>query len=123
MANNETYQKKLGNKGEGIAAQYLRSRGYQIIDRNYHSRYGEIDLIAKQEDYMIFVEVKTRTSERFGMPEASVTAEKLEKINNTGLLWLQDHPEAPDNWRIDVIAIVMDKAHQVTDIQHFVDLN
>ncbi len=123
MATNETYQKKTGYEGEEIAAQYLRSKGYTILERNYHSRYGEIDLIAKTDCCIAFVEVKARTSDKFGMPEASVTPEKLEKIGNTGLLWLQEHPEAPDDWRIDVIAIMMDEDHQVTDLQHFVDLN
>ena len=94
-----TYQQRIGSEGEDFAAQYLQSRGFEILDQNYHTRYGELDLVA------------------------SVTPEKLEKINNTGLLWLQDHPEAPDDWRIDVIAIIMDKDNKVTDIQHFIDID
>jgi putative endonuclease len=123
MAKNVTYQKRIGDEGEDFARQYLRARGYQILERNYHSRYGEVDLVAEHDRCIVFVEVKTRTSDRFGLPEESVTPEKLEKINDTGLLWLQDHPEAPDDWRVDVIAIIMDKNQNVVDIQHFVDIN
>jgi putative endonuclease len=123
MAKNVTYQKRIGDEGEDFARQYLRARGYQILERNYHSRYGEVDLVAENDRCIVFVEVKTRTSDRFGLPEESVTPEKLEKINDTGLLWLQDHPEAPDDWRVDVIAIIMDKNQNVVDIQHFVDIN
>ncbi len=123
MAEDLTYQKQTGNEGEDFAAEYLRSRGYQILDRNYHSRYGELDLVAARNQCIVFVEVKTRTSEQFGLPETSVTPDKLEKINNTGLLWLQDHPDAPDDWRIDVIALLMNKNHKVIDIQHFVDID
>ena len=118
-----TYQQRIGSEGEDFAAQYLQSRGFEILDQNYHSRYGELDLVAEHDRCIVFIEVKTRTSDRFGLPEASVTPEKLEKINNTGLLWLQDHPEAPDDWRIDVIAIIMDKDNKVTDIQHFIDID
>lgn len=123
MAENVTYQKRTGNEGEDFAAQFLRLHGYQILDRNYHSRYGEVDIVAAHDQCVVFVEVKTRTSARFGLPETSVTPKKLEKINNTGLLWLQDHPDSPDDWRVDVIAILMDKNHQMIDIQHFVDID
>lgn len=117
-----THQQKIGSLGEGIAAKFLESIGYQILDRNYHSRYGELDLVAKKDNRLVFAEVKTRTSETFGLPEASVTPEKFEKICNTGLFWLQDHPDEPDEWRVDVIAILLDPARQVKDIHHFINV-
>ncbi|MBG0770442.1 MAG: YraN family protein [Anaerolineaceae bacterium] len=123
MDEKETYQQHVGQQGEEIAANYLQQQGYQILDRNYHSRFGEVDLVAEKEQIVVFVEVKARTSVSFGLPEESVTQEKLAKIYDTALLWLQEHPEQPDDWRVDVIAIQMDKGLQPKDIQHFVDID
>jgi len=123
MDEKETYRQRVGQQGEEIAANYLQHQGYQILDRNYHSRFGEVDLVAEKDDVVVFVEVKARTSASFGLPEESVTAEKLAKIYDTALLWLQQHPEKPDDWRVDVIAIQMDKGLQPKDIQHFIDID
>ncbi len=123
MDEKETYQQYVGQQGEEIAANYLQQQGYQILDRNYHSRFGEVDLVAEKDDVVVFVEVKARTSVSFGLPEESVTAEKLAKIYDTAILWLQEHPEQPDDWRVDVIAIQMDKGLQPKDIQHFIDID
>jgi putative endonuclease len=117
-----TYQKRIGNQGEQIAAVYLESKGYRILEQNYHTRFGEIDLVAQEGDSLVFVEVKARTSTTFGLPEASVTTAKLEKIENAILLWLQDHPDYEDDWRIDVIAILLKKDTTVEDIQHFINV-
>ena len=81
-----TYQKRIGNQGEKIAAAYLESKGYRILEQNYHTRFGEIDLVAQEGDSLVFVEVKARTSTTFGLPEASVTPAKLEKIENAILV-------------------------------------
>jgi len=123
MAEKRTYQQQVGARGEKLAADYLRSQGYKILETNYHSRYGEIDLVAEGDQCVIFVEVKARTNARFGLPEASVTPAKLEKIYDTALLWLQDHPDQPDDWRVDVISILLDKSLQPQDIQHFIDID
>jgi putative endonuclease len=122
MAKTPIHQRKIGDLGEDIAAGFLESDGYQILDRNYHSRYGELDLVAKKENRLVFAEVKTRTSDAFGLPEASVTPGKFEKICNTGLIWLQEHPDEPDEWRVDVIAIRLDRARQIRDIHHFINV-
>lgn len=123
MDEKETYRQRVGQQGEEIAANYLQQQGYQILNRNYHSRFGEVDLVAEKDDVVVFVEVKARTSVSFGLPEESVTAEKLAKIYDTALLWLQEHPEKSDDWRVDVIAIQMDKGLQPKDIQHFIDID
>ncbi|MCB2202543.1 YraN family protein [bacterium] len=119
MAKTTTHQRQIGDLGETIAAAFLEKQGYRILDRNYASRYGELDLVAKKEQNLVFVEVKTRTSEAFGLPETSVTSAKFEKICNTVLFWLQEHPEEPDDWRVDVIAIQLDHNRNVRDIHHF----
>jgi putative endonuclease len=116
-----TYQKRIGKIGEAIAAKHLASKGYQILDQNFTSRFGEIDLVALDKDCVAFVEVKTRTTVGFGHPEESITESKLEKLENTALLWLEAHPEAPDDWRIDVIAILLDHQNNVRELKHFVN--
>lgn len=117
-----SYKKWIGDKGEQIAADYLDELGFQIVERNYNTRYGEIDLVVQKDGELVFVEVKTRSNKAFGLPEASVTPEKLARIENAGLLWLEAHPDSLDNWRIDVIAILLDNNKMVDDIQHFINV-
>lgn len=117
-----TYQKEIGDIGEGIAAEYLEGLGYQLLDRNYKTRYGELDLIMMDSEDIVFVEVKTRTSDTFGTPESSISAGKLERLQNAALLWLQEHLEASDDWRIDVIAIVIDRQKNIKEIQQFINV-
>ncbi len=116
-----TYQKRIGRAGEQIASEYLSQKGYQLLDHNYSALYGEIDLIALDRDVVVFIEVKTRTSDTFGAPEDGVTANKLEKLQNTALMWLQAHPDSPGDWRIDVIAVLLDHKSNLLDLQHFLD--
>lgn len=118
-----TYQKQLGNKGERIAAEYLQRENFQLLDKQYHTRFGELDIVALEFGMVVFVEVKTRTSDRFGLPEASMTPAKIERIENAGLIWLQEHPDAPDDWRIDVISLFLDPQGQVLDLKHFKNIH
>ena len=114
-----TYQQQIGRKGENIAADYLTNKGYRLLEQNYHTRYGELDLVMSHGGMIVFVEVKTRTSRTFGAPETSITPTKLEHLINAGLLWLQEHPEAPDDWRIDVVSIFLSRQTNSPEIQHF----
>jgi putative endonuclease len=114
-----TYQKQLGDKGETIAAEYLQREKFQLLDKQYHTRFGEIDIVALDSDMIVFVEVKTRTSDRFGLPEESITPAKIEHLENAGLIWLQEHPDSPEDWRIDVISLLLDHQDQVLDLHHF----
>ncbi len=118
-----TYQKRIGEVGENLAAAYLESKGYCILGRNFSSRFGEIDLVADCDDCLVFVEVKTRTTDTFGMPEDSITQSKLTKIESAGLMWLQAHPEITDDWRVDVISILLDSKGELKDLQHFIQAN
>ncbi|MFW5714171.1 MAG: YraN family protein [Brevefilum sp.] len=117
-----TYQKRIGNLGESIAADFLTDHGYQLMDKNFSTPYGELDLVFDDLGQVVFVEVKTRTSDTFGNPETSITEIKLERIQNAALLWLQAHPEIRDDWRMDVIAILLDAKGNVRDIQHFINV-
>ena len=116
-----TYQQHIGKIGEDIAANYLLEKGYQVLDQNFNARYGEIDLVALDVGCVVFVEVKTRTTAAFGNPEDSITPAKLEKLENAALLWLQAHPEAPDDWRMDVIAILIDHHNNEKELKHFLN--
>ena len=95
----------LGKKGEEFACNLLKKSGYKIIARNFRSRFGEIDIIAQDKDTLVFVEVKTRWSKRFGRPEEAVTPQKLYKIKKTGEYFSLKHPHLSEKLRIDVVAI------------------
>lgn len=99
MKHNQT----VGHWGEETAAAYLRQHGYEIVARNTRTPYGEIDLIAKQGDSVIFVEVKTLTSSRNFFPEQNVTARKREHMLACAQHYAAEN--AIDHWQIDVIAV------------------
>ncbi len=94
-----------GKAGEEQAAQFLESNGYQILDRNYNSRVGEIDIIAGRRDVILFVEVKARSSNQFGTGAESVTASKQQKIIKTAGMYLARHGRGRERVRFDVIEI------------------
>ena len=96
---------KAGKLAEDFAARLLSSKGYKIIDRNFRSRFGEIDIIATKGDCLIFIEVKARWSLKFGRPEEAVTAEKIRKITKTAEYYSMLHPEHPKSLRIEVLAL------------------
>jgi len=94
----------LGRNGEDKAAQYLVRKGYTIVDRNYTSRFGEIDIIAKNKNYIVFVEVKARKNSNSGEAKEFVNYTKQNKIRNTALIWLSLN-ETELQPRFDVIEI------------------
>jgi len=81
-----------GKAGEDHVAQWLKERGYKIVARNFHSRFGEIDIIAQREPYIAFVEVKTRSQGSFVSPFEAITPAKQRKLVTTAKLFLQRHP-------------------------------
>jgi putative endonuclease len=94
----------LGADGERVAAEHLQRLGYCILERNLRSRYGELDLIARDGDTIVFVEVRTRRSDAMA-PEESITSVKARRLIELGVRYLQDHRLDAADWRIDVIAI------------------
>lgn len=98
-------KKKLGNWGEDLAARYLCRRGYKVLERNFRSRLGEIDIIAKEGGDLVFVEVKTKSSFAFGLPEERVDKRKQRKLIKTAEYYLVENEIGECSWRIDVIAI------------------
>lgn len=100
----DRYRQVIGAWGEDQAAEYLAKNGLKILQRNYRSLEGEIDLIASDGDTLVFVEVKTRTNDTYGFPEEAVTEEKMEHIYGAAEEYLAEHLDI-EAWRIDVIAI------------------
>lgn len=117
------WNKRIGKWGEDVAASFLERNGYSILCRNYITRYGEIDIVATEEDqgetYLVFVEVKTRTSDRFGNPEDAVTRSKRDHLMAAIDQFFQENPGLCNSWRIDVIAIRKFIQPNKPDIQHF----
>lgn len=97
------HNQKIGKWGEEAVAAYLAQRGYEIIARNARTPYGEIDIVAKQADVYIFVEVKTRTSNKMGLPEESVNVRKQAHMYACAEHYAAEH--AVDHWQIDVISV------------------
>ena len=94
-----------GKRGERIAALYLQKQGYKILEMNFKARYGEIDIIARDKDTLVFVEVKTRKNYKYGRPEEAIDLRKLRMIIQTGEYYKMLHPELPELLRIDVVAV------------------
>ena len=114
----------LGKQGENIAARFLSRKGYKIIGRNVRTFVGEIDIIAKKESFIIFIEVKTRKNESFGPPYLSVTEKKRKKLIQCALCYLKmkSIPDIP--WRIDVVSVVIKHIFWFINrikIEHFED--
>ena len=110
------HNQRIGKWGEDAVAAYLAKRGYEIIVRNTRTPYGEIDIVAKQDDITIFVEVKSRTSNKMGLPEESVNLRK-----QAHMLACAEHyaaENAIDHWQIDVISIE-GKPTSTLKITHF----
>lgn len=96
----------FGNRGERLAAQMLKGKGYVILARNCRNRCGEIDIIARDGDTIVFVEVKTRSEHTEGRPEEAVTRTKQRQITRAASAWLQQHKLHQHRCRFDVVAIV-----------------
>lgn len=97
----------LGRAGEDRAARYLQSLGYALLDRNWRTRDGELDLVMTREGELIVVEVKTRSSEGFGHPLEAVDSRKQARLWRLAMAWIAAHPAAAQGrrLRIDAIAI------------------
>lgn len=111
-------RKEIGAIGEKLAADYLKKRGYKIIQRNFRCREGEIDIIAQKGEYLVFVEVRTKRNNAFGTPEESVNLSKREKLISLANAYLQACDKLPDFWRIDVVAVELGPNNRVSRLEH-----
>jgi len=113
------HRQAIGRWGETAAAQYLTSQGYEILERNLRTPYGEIDLVAQIEGTIVFIEVKARTGTSLGPPEVSVGSRKQAHMLACAQFYIQEHAEQADGWRIDVIAVQRQAKGQLPLITHF----
>ncbi len=98
-------QQDFGKKSESIAAMHLKKHGYKILKQNYRTKLGEIDIIAKDKNTLVFVEVKSRSSNRFGNPKWAVTPKKQRKVSMVALLYIKSTKQSNVKARFDVVAI------------------
>ena len=109
-------KQKIGKWGEEIAVEFLRNKGYQIVEQNRRTPFGEVDVVAILEDITVFVEVKTRTNDKYGLPEAGLTRRKLNHMLNCA-----EHLAAESNletWQCDAIS-VEGTPGSIPHIEHF----
>ncbi|MBQ9737185.1 MAG: YraN family protein [Clostridia bacterium] len=98
------YNKITGQCGEDRAVSFLKKKNYKVLERNYKNKIGEIDIIARDKENLIFVEVKTRRSDKFGTPAEAVTYYKKQKIVNTAKVYLAQNP-TDLNIRFDIVEV------------------
>ncbi len=111
-------RQQVGRWGETLAAHYLECKGYTVVARNVRTPYGEIDLVAKHAETVVFVEVKARTGEGFGLPEEAITeVKRAHLLNAIQHYWQTNGDEAA--WRVDVIAILGRPGKKEPQIEHF----
>jgi putative endonuclease len=113
------YRQIFGRWGEDQAEQYLAQRGYQVIGRNIRTAYGELDLVCRQGDLLVFVEVKTRRNQALGFPEAAITPKKREHLLHSAQDYIEKNLLTPGNWRIDIISIIGYPRLGKPEIVHF----
>jgi putative endonuclease len=114
-----TNRRIQGNAGEDLAAKFLESNGFTIVERNYRFERGEIDLIAEEGDELVFIEVKARNSTSFGAPEDAVTEEKQEQVRAVADGYLFEHDIDNRPCRFDVVAIEFKNG--IPEIRHIRD--
>lgn len=117
-------KRKFGDVGEKIAYKYLKSNDYSIIKRNYQIKFGEIDIIAKKNKEIIFIEVKTSNVQSLICPEENLTRSKLNKLSKTIEIYLSSNviPET-HTWRLDLISIKLNTETGKASLEHFKNVN
>ena len=110
-------RREVGALGEKVAREYLEGLGFSIRETNFRLREGEIDIIAEKDDFLIFIEVRTRMSPSFGTPEESVTPQKMERLITLAQTYIETHEDLPPSWRIDVVAVELTPKGKVSRVE------
>jgi len=108
----------LGALGEELAAQRLVAVGYEIVTRNWRCQVGELDLVARQGECLVLVEVRTRRGKALGTPEESITPAKQARLVNLAEAYVQS-VDWPGDWRIDVVAVELDQGGRLLRVDHY----
>jgi putative endonuclease len=114
-------RRSLGDFGERVAVAHLEANGYRILDRNFRTREGEIDIVAEKEGCVAFVEVRARRGERMGSAAESVTPRKRERLLALAQAYAQAHDTLPERQRIDVITVSLAPDGRVLAVEHIED--
>lgn len=118
LTDNKMKRKEKGNLGESLARDFLKRKGYRILETNYRCQFGEIDIIACFQDYLVFIEVRTKSSLNYGTPEESITATKIQHLERAVANYQQNHLNLPTLWRADLVAVELDGRNQLKRIEH-----
>ncbi|MFQ5925356.1 MAG: YraN family protein [Dehalococcoidia bacterium] len=110
-------RRKVGALGEKVAREYLEGLGFSIRETNFRLREGEIDIIAEKDDFLVFIEVRTRSSSSFGTPEESVTPQKVERLIALAQTYVETHDDLPPSWRIDVVVVELTPKGKVSRVE------
>lgn len=113
---------QLARWGENIAREYLIAQGIAILQMNFRSKLGEIDIVGKENEDVVFFEVKTRSSKNFGYPEEAVNQKKINKIEVVANDFLDFNKLSDANWRIDTVAIIRNPFNGNFEIEWFKDV-
>jgi putative endonuclease len=111
-------RKKIGDTGERLASSFLKKKGYRILETNYRCPRGEIDIVARQKECLVFVEVRTKTNLTFGSPEESITLTKMKHLESVANYYLQNHDNLPNSWRLDLIALELEPDGKLRRIEY-----
>lgn len=114
-------RKQLGKIGETIAVNYLRDQGHWIVERNFRTKTGEVDIICKKNKAYIFIEVKTRSSQLFGYPEEALTEEKLTRLEQLAQEYCR-YIKFTGEWRIEAISIIINFKKKSLGIKHLTQI-
>jgi len=117
----KAFNKDIGELGESISESYLKNSGYKILEKNFKCKCGEIDLIASNEGYICFIEVKTRYGTNFGMPSEAVVFSKQHKINKTAEVYILKKNINNWNFRFDVIEVLLNGDNNDFSVNHIQD--
>ncbi len=111
-------RRSLGILGENTAVEYLQKKGLKIIERNFRCRLGELDIIARQDSYLVFIEVRTRSNAFCGLPQESITATKIKKLRRLAQVYMVSRSLCNVDVRFDVIAVYCSGETTITHIEN-----
>jgi putative endonuclease len=111
--------RELGKRGEAIALRHLETKGYRILEHNWHTSGGELDLVAQDGDVIVIVEVKTRSGRSYGLPEEAMTQTKRRRLLRAAWTYLEQNQLLESTWRVDVIAIEVSRGGAIGRVDHY----
>jgi putative endonuclease len=110
-------RKETGQLGEKLAQHFLKKKGYLILETNCRCGKHEIDIVARQKDCLVFIEVRTKSNLDYGNPEESITVNKMRHMERAAFHYLQSHNKMSDLWRVDMVAVELDASNQPVRIE------